>query len=541
MLFRRRQFLQSSLFFTIGLSATAARADEPIPAIVIGSGFGGSVAALRLAQAGVPTLVLERGRRWPIVASQDTFATYAKPDGRSAWFRTTAPVYQPKPIDKYAGILDLIIGRGINVLNGVGVGGGSLAYAAVTYQPTKALFQRVFSKSVKYEELDRIYYPRVRSMLKPSPIPKDILNTSYYQGTRVFLRQAAKAGLPTRLLDINVDWNIVRQEIKGTLQPATIAGESWYGINSGAKNSLDRNYLAQAEATGKVEILPLHIVVSISELGFGRGYRVLCNQINEFGELIAERSFLCQHLFLAAGSLGTSELLLRAQATGGLPRLSSQVGKYWGTNGNTVGVRTGLSTTTNPTQGGPSTAAVEHFDNPIAPTVLVHAPFYGLTDNTLASLGLNICQPEGQIAYNPSTNGVDLTWPSQSTTNQTNLQAATYTFNLIDQASTTSSIRPKIRIRHGSIPSFASQPSSNKLQSSVVASVDASSTVAPLGGAVIDQVCDSHGRVFGYKGLYVVDGALIPGSTACSNPSLTIAALAERCMDKILNGLKWSS
>ncbi len=538
MLFRRRQFLQSSLFFTIGLTATAARADEPIPALVIGSGFGGSVAALRLAQAGVPTVVIERGRRWPIVASQDTFATYAKPDGRSAWFRTTTPVYTPQSIDRYAGILDLVTGKGINVLNGVGVGGGSLAYAAVTYQPTKKLFQKVFSKSVKYEELDRIYYPRVRSMLKPSPIPEDILNTSYYQGTRVFLEQAAKAGLPTRLLDINVDWNIVREEIKGIKQPATIVGETWYGINSGAKNSLDRNYLAQAEATGKVEILPLHIVVSISELGFGRGYRVLCNQIDEFGELITERSFVCQHLFLAAGSLGTSELLLRAKATGGLPRLSSQVGKNWGTNGNSVGLRVGLPLT-NPTQGGPSTAAVEHFDNPIAPTVLVHAPFFGLPENTLASLGLNICQPEGQIAYNPSTNGVDLTWPSQSITNQTTLQAATYTFDLIDKANTTSSHQPTTSIHQGSIPSIPPETLSSGVQTNRVASVDASATVAPLGGAVIDKVCDSYGRVFGHKGLYVVDGALIPGSTACSNPSLTIAALAERCMDRILNDFKW--
>lgn len=535
---RRRQFLQSSLFFTIGLTATAARADEPIPAIVIGSGFGGSVAALRLAQAGVPTILLERGRRWSISPSEDTFATYAKPDGRSAWFRTTTVVYNPQPIESYAGILDLVTGKGINVLNGVGVGGGSLAYAAVTYQPTKKLFQKVFPKSVKYEELDRIYYPRVRSLLKPSPIPEDILNTSYYLGTRVFLEQAAKAGLKTRLLDINVDWNIVREEIKGTKQPATIAGEAWYGINSGAKNSLDRNYLAQAEATGKLEILPLHIVVSISELGYGRGYRVICNQIDEFGQIIAERSFVCQHLFLAAGSLGTSELLLRAKATGGLTRLSPQVGKFWGTNGNSVGLRTGLPAT-NPTQGGPSTAAIEHFNNPIAPTVLVHAPFYGLPQNTLASLGLNICQREGQIAYNSAKNGVDLTWPSDSPTNQTNLQAATYTFNLIDKANTTSTNQPQTNIRQGSIPDFEAQTSGDRLQANLVASVDASATVAPLGGAVMEQVCDTYGRVFGYKGLYVVDGSLIPGSTACSNPSLTIAALAERCMDRILHDFKW--
>jgi len=60
------------------------------------------------------------------------------------------------------------------------------------------------------------------------------------------------------------------------------------------------------------------------------------------------------------------------------------------------------------------------------------------------------------------------------------------------------------------------------------------STYHPLGGAVIGKVCDDFGRVLGQRGLYVNDGALIPGSTACVNPSLTIAALAERNIDHIV-------
>jgi cholesterol oxidase len=535
MLYGRRQFLQSSLLFTASIATTTVLADEPIEAIVIGSGFGGSVAALRLGKAGIKTLVLERGRRWPITSAQNTFATYAQPDGRSAWFRTTTPVYGSRPINKYAGILDLIEGQGIDVLNGVGVGGGSLVYAASTYQPTEELFYRVFPRTINYDELDRIYYPRVRSILKPSPIPEDILQTSYYLSTRVFLEQAAKAGLPTRLLDINVDWNIVRKEINGTRRPSTITGESWYGINSGAKNSLDRNYLAKAEATGKVEILPLHIVKSIAELGKNQGYRIVCTQIDEFGRVIANRSFLCRKLFLAAGSIGTSQLLLKAKATGGLSRLSPHIGKYWGTNGNIVGIRAGLPPT-NPTEGGPSTAAVEHFDNPIAPTVLVAAPFFGVPDGTLPSLALTISKPKGQLTYNraKTNTNINITWPTDSVDNQTNLKAAAYTFNLIDAANQTPKNRPQTSVRHGSVPSkIVSQ--SSKGQSKIVLGVDSATTVAPLGGAVMGKVCDSYGRVFGYQGLYVVDGALIPGSAACSTPSLTIAALAERCMDKILD------
>ncbi len=78
-----------------------------VDAIVIGSGFGGAVAALRLGKAGYSTVVLERGRRWPITQQQNTFATYEQPDGRSAWLSpvTVDPINQNVPIDIYTGIL----------------------------------------------------------------------------------------------------------------------------------------------------------------------------------------------------------------------------------------------------------------------------------------------------------------------------------------------------------------------------------------------------------------------------------------------------
>ncbi|MHC5822352.1 MAG: FAD-binding protein, partial [Nostoc sp.] len=323
---KRRQFIQATLAATASIAmpsiaSAAYRGEECLEALIIGSGFGGAVAALRLGEAGIKTIVLERGQRWPISAAGNTFSTYQNPDGRSTWLSPTTIIFNKVPIDVYTGVLDVKVGDGIIAYRGAGVGGGSLVYNAVSYQPTKELFYQVFPRSIKYEELDKVYYPKVRSILKPSPIPDDILNTDYYLASRILLEQAGIAGLRARKLDVAVDWDIVRQEIAGQKVPSAIAGQVYYGLNSGAKNSLDRNYLSMAEATKKVEIRPLHVVDTIEEYHAGR-FRVTCNQINQRGVVLAKKSFICRYLFLAAGSIGTTELLLRAKHEGTLPRLN---------------------------------------------------------------------------------------------------------------------------------------------------------------------------------------------------------------------------
>lgn len=506
----RRRFLQTSLAATAGLGVSAIRAsasnsENNVEAIVIGSGFGGAVAALRLAQAGIETIVLERGRRWLITDAGDTFCTYEKPDGRSTWLSPTTVVFNQVPIDVYTGLLDIKVGDGINVYRGAGVGGGSLVYNAVTYQPTKENFYKAFPRSIDYDELDRIYYPRVRSILKPSPIPDDILQTRYYLAARTFLQQAAKANLKVSKLDININWDIVRQEITGQKVPSAIIGQVYYGMNSGAKNSLDRNYLSMAEATGKVKILPLHVVTEIEELN-RRRFQIVCNQINEQGTVVAQKTFTCRYLFLAAGSIGTTELLLRAKYNGKLRSLNDKVGMFWGTNGDAVGAVI-TAGQTNPTQGGPAVGVIEDFSNPVAPLVIEQLPFPIVPEGIYAALSQGITLPEGKLTYNARTRTADLFWPKDSQNNQKIAQAYLSTYQKLNQANSTTLAQP----------------------------LDFSSTAHPLGGAVVGSVCNSKGRVRGYSNLFVVDGALIPGSTACANPSLTIAALAERCMDNFLN------
>ncbi len=509
----RRRFLQNAAIFSTGLMASLLSdrpiraSDESVEAIVIGSGFGGAVAALRLGQAGINTLVLERGRRWRITPEQNTFATYRKPDGRAAWLSPTT--FDGVPIDVYTGILERKDENGITVLCGAGVGGGSLVYNGATYQPPRELFYKVFPRDIDYDELDRVYYPRVRSMLKASPIPQDILNTSYYDSARLFLEQATIAGLPHGLVDAALDWDIIRQQIQGTKIPDAIIGENWYGLNSGARNSLDRNYLAQAEQTGHVNILPLHLVTAITEVP-RFGYRVSVTEINESGEVVATKTFTSRYLFLAAGSMGTSALLVKAKATDTLPRLNEYVGLGWGNNGDNVALRSGFSEPTNPGQGGTASAIVQHFDNPLGPISILHDTQWNAPEGNLISLGIGIPTLRGKFNYDATTGLVKLTWPVNSNQPKDTkvLQAADYTYKLLNKK--------------------------YQDKNPITVTLDQSGTGHTLGGAVLGLACDFHGRVMGYRGLYVVDGALIPGSTGCTNPAFTIAALAERNIEEIL-------
>lgn len=516
-LFKRRQFIQGSIGAAAGIGLSNLRAqahkldygsNEYIEALVIGSGFGGGVASLRLGEAGIETIVLERGRRWTITDAGNTFSPYDKIDGRAAFLSPTALFFNAgTPIDVYAGILSgkLGVGNTIGALNGAGVGGTSLVYGGITSQPTEKLFHQVFPRSIKYSEMNSIYYPRVRSILKATVIPDDILQSPYYLSSRIFLEQAAKAGLKASKIPIAFDWDIVRQEISGQKKPSIISGQYYYGAESGAKNSVDRNYLKMAEETGYVEIRPLHIVTEINEFRNGL-YQVVCGQINEQGEVLAQRNFICRYLFLAAGSIGTTELLLRAREKRTLRRLSYRVGFGWGTNADSI--TTVISNRqTNPTLGTPGVVAIEHLDNPIAPVLLEPFPIPSVPQGAAVILGQGITKPEGYFTYKSATKSTELFWPATSPNNQKLAKAIQYTYKLLTEANGTSLAGP----------------------------TDFSSTGHPLGGALMEQVCDTYGQVFGYRNMFIVDGSMIPASTACANPSLTIAALAERSMDRFLN------
>ncbi len=480
-------------------------------AIIIGSGFGGAVAALRLGEAGVQTIVLERGKRWDIKPNNDTFCENFSPDGRAAWLstKTVAPVapFGQFTIDKYVGILERIDYENISIYMGAGVGGGSLPYGGMTVQPTEENFKKVFPPEIDYAELNATYYPRVRKMIGAAPIPDDLLSTDYYKFSRVFQEQAKKAGLETMMVDQAYDWDIIRKERDGEVKKSALAGQLLYGNNNGSKNSLDHNYIPAAEKTGNVTVMVLHQVTDIGQGADGR-YEVEIERIDEQGTVVEKLTLTCDYLFLAAGSFHTTKLLLKAKAKKTLDKLNDEVGKGWGTNGNAMFRRWGIGQLTGMMQATPPVVAIKDFANTVAPTLVECAQYPDGTDSSsLMSLACVLSPARGMFSYDKDKDDLILDWPQAN--NKIPRDAANDVAGRLNDANL-------------GFTQTVTVPDHGDL------------TYHPLGGAVLGKACDFYGRVTGYTNLYVVDGSMIPGSSACANPSLTIAAVAERNMERLI-------
>ncbi|MFB6572028.1 GMC family oxidoreductase N-terminal domain-containing protein, partial [Streptomyces noursei] len=336
---------------TISAAPRAAAADKRspradsgsfVPAVVIGTGYGAAVSALRLGEAGVETLMLEMGQLWNKPAEDgNVFCGMLTPDRRSSWFksRTEAPLGSflwldviNRDIEPYAGVLDRVHFDQMSVYVGRGVGGGSLVNGGMAVVPKRAYFEEVLPQVDAAQMYER-YFPRANAALKVNHIdPAWFEKTEWYNFARVSREQAGKAGLSTTFVPNVYDFDHMQREAAGTAPKSALAGEVIYGNNHG-KQSLDKTYLAAALGTGKVTIETLHRVTAIRQQADG-SYVLSVDQSDANGTVIAHKEIACRHLFLGAGSLGSTELLVRARDTGALPHLNAEVGEGWGPNGN---------------------------------------------------------------------------------------------------------------------------------------------------------------------------------------------------------------
>ena len=488
-----------------------------VPALVIGTGYGGSVAALRLAQAGVDVHMVEMGMSWDTPGPDGKiFANTTKPDKRSYWLRTRTK--QPLsnflgfPIDKeiprYTGILDAEEMGGIIVYQGRGVGGGSLVNGGMAVTPRRENFSAVLP-SVNADEMYGIYYPRANSTLGVSTVdPAWFETAACYQYARVGRKHAQRSGFPFVFVPDVYDWDYMKQEAAGTVPKSALEGEILYGNNYG-KKSLQKTYIAQARATGRVTIAALQKVTSVARAP-GSGYTVVIDEINTNGDTTSTRTVTADKVFFAAGSVGTSKLLTRLKATGALPDLNNEIGKGWGDNGNVMCGRanhlwdpTGKLQSSIPCSGIDNWAAGGAFAEvaPLPTGIETYASFY---------LSITKNPNRAQFSWNAAASRVDLDW--QTAWKQPSVNMAKTIFD-------------KINAKEGTIyrtDLFGTY----KIWGDHL-------TYHPLGGVVLNKATDNYGRLQGYPGLYVIDGSLIPGNTSV-NPFVTITALAERNIAHII-------
>lgn len=480
--------------------------------IVIGTGFGGSVSALRLGQSGATVAMLERGSRWPRDPWRRIHASDTLLDGRGIWhkhsFKNLAGITQP--VDRFGGVLDDTEHENLRVRRGAAVGGGSIVFTGVLLEPPKEYFEHLFGGTVSQKEMHDTWYPKARTMLKASPMPKDIYNSAPFGHSRVWDSNASRAGYTPEPLDGIWDWNVVRSELQWRSRRSATIGESNYGNANGAKYDLTLNYLPEAGRTGRVTVHHWHVVDRIGQDSRGR-YTVDIRVVDPTGKTREKKTVTCDRLVLGAGSIGTSELLVRAQSEGTLKNLDDSVGDGFGTNGDAAMVQF-LSLSPGLTQASPSASTI--LDKSLdLPARMENWYTLGLQVNAgiIGSLGMVMDPKRAKFVYSAAKDDVIVDWPKDG--NKATEEVLRIMQNRIAEAN-----------GHGvGVPPLG------------VPDVGTSFTAHPLGGAVIGEATDNYGRVKGHPGLYVMDGAAIPGSTGTANPSLTITALAERNIAKVIS------
>ncbi len=306
-------------------------------AIVVGSGFGGSVMTYRLREAGLDVCLLERGRPYPPGSFPRT------PHGLRAnvW----------APARGLHGLFDYWSFHDVDVLVASGLGGGSLIYANVLLRKDERWFTRDGPPSAGYvdwpvsrAELDP-HYDRVERMLRPRPYPLDHPPYRDTPKTEAFWSAAERAGFEPFLPPLTVTFGNdgeapvpgepIREEAPNlhgwTRLTCRLCGECDFGCNFGSKNTLDYTYLSAAKRLG-ADLRPECEVVAIEpRRGAGYAVRYLEHATTADGASPAERTMTTDRLILAAGTIGSTLLLLKNRSA--FPRLSPRLGTRFSGNG----------------------------------------------------------------------------------------------------------------------------------------------------------------------------------------------------------------
>jgi len=528
-------------------------------AVVVGTGFGGAVAACRLAQAGLTTVVFERGRRYG--------------DGYDKFPRNWEDPCDGWLWEHGQGLFDVKAMSEMMVVAAAGYGGGSLIYANVHLRMPPDAFARGWPEPYSREALDP-YYDLVAYMLDINPIaktphgdlpPKTVLMREVAKK----LGRAEQFCLPN--IAVNFDDPHTKKANKfGVAQRGcNYCGECDIGCNNQSKNTLDLNYLALAERTGNADTALQTAVTKIEQVGSGYRvhYRDLADGVD--GTVEADAVFVC------AGAVNTTELLLRCRDEHRtLPKLSPALGYRYSGNGDYLAFAFDTAEKFEPSRGPTITTGIVYdrgagdqrtwfifqeggYPKEVACLLQILNPkrdaAYELAAVTMSGLErAGVALARGAIAPLETREG------RLDEDAEGSASSAVFLAMGRDLANGRIELLPATNLLriHWDVPANLPLYSTEERFTNDVAGALGGATgynpfwrllhrpvsVHNLGGAVMadhpaDGVCDSGGEVFGYSNLFVLDGAALPASTG-TNPSHTIAAVAERNVERFIRRYK---
>ncbi len=509
--------------------------------IIVGSGFGGSVSALRLSEKGYKVLVVEKGKRW----EPGQFAETNWKLKRWLWL----------PLLNFRGIFKMTIMRHVGILSGVGVGGGSLMYANTLPRPRETFFDSgSWAGLADWKEELAPYYQEAERMLGATE------NPGLYDSDETLRAVAVEFGKselfePTR---VSVFFGDPEQEVAdpyfGGEGPrrsgCNFCGSCMTGCRYNAKNTLDKNYLYLAEKRG-AEVLAENKIVRIEPAGKANGdegYRLLLK--HSTGLFKGRRGLTSRGVVLSGGVLGTVRLLLNMKRRY-LPDISDMAGAGIRTNNESLALVHSRNREKDFSRG----VAIGSIFPPDNDTHL-ESVRYGSGSGFWKLLGVPLTHGRTMVGRILKLFWSFISQPRKWFSLWFSRDFAKESVILLFMQHIDSTLKLKrgllnLRsvISSGPAPS-AFMPLAKQLADAAALEVDGAPfvmvseailgtplTAHILGGSVIGKdagtgVIDKNHKVFGYNNLYVCDGSAISANPGV-NPSLTITAMTERAMSKI--------
>ncbi len=513
--------------------------------VVVGSGFGGSVAALRAVEKGYRVLVVEAGRRW-----RDDELPKTNWDARKYLWAPVAGCYGIQRIDVLQHVM---------VLSGAGVGGGSLVYANTLYRPPRAFYEDAqWGHITDWESELAPYYDQATNMLgvveNPEVTPADeaMRTVAEQMGVGDTFRRT-----PVGVLFGDREGEEVPDPFFGGAGPSrttcTSCGGCMTGCRVGAKNTLVKNYLYLAEQAG-ARIAAMTTVDAVRPAS-GGGYQVDLSRTGGRGKG-SRKTVSAEQVVFAAGAMGTQRLLLKMRDEGHLPGLSDRLGHLFRTNSEALLGVEGSDASIDHTRGVAITSSFypDHETH-------VEPVRYAKGANAMLLLGTLLVEGNEpgengpprwrrfltELAKDP-TEIVRIPWVykfSERGFVVLVMQSRDNSLTVSLDRSLTGRAKLVTGEGHGeSTPTYIRQGhEATRLLAQAVGArprgswpelVDIPITAhilggAPIGDSIENGVIDPWHRVYGHPGLHVTDGSAVAANLGV-NPSLTITAQAERAM-----------